>query len=83
MQALTTSSQDLRRTRRRVPRAAADFEEHFLAGHQVGAGIYHRIGSHQQVVLDSDGVLPASCDGRVAVYIRRPFSNHKPGGYTA
>ena len=43
----------------------------FIAGHAFPAGIYIDVGRQREVQLDSDGLLPATCDGRVAVYLRR------------
>lgn len=42
----------------------------YLAGHVVPAGTYQLVGSRCLVRMDSEGILPATCDGRVAVYQR-------------
>jgi hypothetical protein len=44
----------------------------YVAGHVAPAGRYRRVEppSGREVVLDRSGVLPASLDGRVAVYRR-------------
>ena len=46
----------------------------FIAGHAAPAGIYVDVGGKREVRLDSDGPLPATCDGRVAVYQRRALT---------
>ena len=43
----------------------------FLAGHVAPAGVYRMFGGVREVHLDTEGMLPASLDGRVAVYQRR------------
>lgn len=43
----------------------------FLAGQTVPAGTYQMLGTRQEVLLVSEGALPGTCDGRVAVYQRR------------
>jgi len=43
-----------------------------LAGQRGVAGIYRDVETGREVVLEQDGVLPAACDGRVAVYVLRP-----------
>ena len=50
---------------------AADDSRLFLAGHQAPAGLYRLVGTQQEVRLDQEDDLPATCDGRVAVYERR------------
>lgn len=42
----------------------------FLAGHRAPAGLYRLVGAKQEVHLDQEDDLPATCDGRVAVYER-------------
>lgn len=43
----------------------------FLAGEKVSQGTYRLIGgSGRQVTLETDDILPASLDGRVACYQR-------------
>jgi len=49
-------------------------EDLFVAGQKVSAGLYRLVGSQRDVRLDQDDTLPASLDGRVAVYIRRPMT---------
>lgn len=44
----------------------------FVAGQTVPPGTYRLVGSRREVRLDRDDILPATCDGRVAVYERRP-----------
>lgn len=43
----------------------------FVAGQVVPPGLYRQVHSRREVRLDEKGPLPASCDGRVAVYERR------------
>jgi hypothetical protein len=49
-----------------------DEESVFRAGQVVPAGVYARLDSapERRVVLGEEGVLPASFDGRVALYHR-------------
>jgi hypothetical protein len=51
-----------------------DEEVFFLAGELVPPGIYVRVDAwpERRVVLEHGGVLPASFDGQVACYRRRP-----------
>ena len=53
-----------------TPRLAGD-DRLFLAGHKAPAGHYRLVGTEQEVHLDQEDNLPATCDGRVAVYERR------------
>jgi hypothetical protein len=43
----------------------------FVAGQVVPPGVYRRINSRREVRLNEKGILPATCDGRVAIYERR------------
>jgi hypothetical protein len=43
----------------------------FVAGQVVPPGVYRQINSRREVQLNEQGILPATCDGRVAVYERR------------
>lgn len=43
----------------------------FLAGHKAPIGLYRLVGTAQEVRLDQEDDLPATLDGRVAVYERR------------
>lgn len=56
-------------------RGACDAELHpetlFYAGQEVAAGIYHQLDGCRTVHLEHEDVLPANCDGQVAVYLRR------------
>jgi hypothetical protein len=47
-------------------------EEYFVAGQKVPAGVYLNVEFRREVQLKDEDVLPATCDGRVAVYVRRP-----------
>ena len=49
-----------------------DSTEVSLAGQSVPAGIYRNVETGREVVMENDGILPGACDGRVAVYTRRP-----------
>ncbi len=42
----------------------------YLAGEKVLPGVYRQIGSVREICLESEDVLPASLDGRVACYLR-------------
>jgi hypothetical protein len=44
----------------------------FLAGRMAPAGAYRLAGTDREVMLEQDDVLPATLDGRIAVYERRP-----------
>ena len=46
----------------------------FLAGHAAPAGTYRQVETGHEVRLDLEDVLPATCDGHVAVYIRQPMT---------
>lgn len=43
----------------------------FLAGYKAPIGLYRLVGTQQEVRLDQEDDLPATCNGRVAVYERR------------
>ena len=43
----------------------------YLAGHLAPVGTYRMFGRSREVHLEAEGILPASLDGRVAVYQRR------------
>lgn len=43
----------------------------FVAGHTAPAGTYRLVGTGHEVRLDQEDVLPATCDGHVAVYTRQ------------
>jgi hypothetical protein len=47
-------------------------ESVYMAGQTVPPGIYCLMEGDREVRLDQEGVLPATCDGHVAVYRRRP-----------
>lgn len=46
-------------------------DEGFIAGQIAPAGTYEDLETHRLVYLPQAGVLPASCDGRVAVYSQK------------
>jgi len=52
----------------------------YLAGHAAPAGCYRRVDGcvERVVVLEAGGVLPASRDGRVAIYIQMPAAVSAP-----
>ena len=47
---------------------------YFLAGHTAPVGIYREIQTGREVQMEEAGILPATCDGHVAVYVRRPIT---------
>ena len=53
----------------RVPDTKID--EMYTAGQKAPAGIYRLVGSTREISLDREDVLPASLDGKVAVYVRQ------------
>ncbi len=55
-----------------IEHSAGDEATLFLAGHTAPAGTYLRVGTDREVRLDQEDILPATCDGQVATYIRRP-----------
>jgi hypothetical protein len=46
----------------------------YQAGQRVPPGIYLPLEGGREVHLTQEDALPATCDGRVAVYLRRPES---------
>jgi len=52
-----------------------DGQEYFGAGQFVLAGCYAEVDGFRQVYLDAPGILPASLDGRRALYhkLERPW----------
>jgi len=60
--------------RRQFYNQEATAEDLFVAGQKVSPGLYRLVGSQRDVRLDKEDTLPASLDGRVAVYIRRPLT---------
>ncbi len=44
----------------------------FLAGHLAPAGTYRLVETGQEVRLDCEDILPATLNGRIAAYERRP-----------
>src|SRR5262245_60707291 len=49
-------------------------DELYLAGERVPRGTYKQLGSNRRFVMEQNGVLPASMDGRVACYVRLDHS---------
>ena len=54
-----------------IPNQVREDSSLFVAGQTVPPGVYRLINSRREVRLDEKGTLPATCDGRVAVYERR------------
>ena len=46
----------------------------YEAGQRVPPGVYLSLEGGREVQLDQEDALPATCDGHVAVYLRRPES---------
>ena len=60
-----------------APYYGDDGVEYFGAGQFVLAGIYIEVDGMRQVCLETPGILPASLDGRRAIYrkLERPWIN--------
>ena len=58
-----------------TPLFGDDGQEYFGAGQFVLAGCYAEVDGFRQVYLDAPGILPASLDGRRALYhkLERPW----------
>lgn len=54
---------------RRRPECEVLPEELFLAGERVAPGAYRQVGADKVIELKEEDFLPASLDGRVAVYV--------------
>lgn len=59
----------------------------YIAGQKVSPGRYRLVGSQRDILLEREDTLPASLDGRVAEYIRRPetwadLKERRPGSRT-
>lgn len=46
----------------------------YQAGQRVPPGVYLPLEGGREVTLAQEDTLPATCDGHVAVYLRRPES---------
>ncbi len=46
----------------------------YQAGQRVPPGVYLPLEGGREVHLNQEDTLPATCDGHVAVYLRRPKS---------
>lgn len=44
-------------------------DELYLAGEHVPSGLYRDVDTRREVLLEYDGRLPASLDGRIAAYV--------------
>ncbi len=53
---------------------AAENAPLYLAGHPAPAGTYRQVETGQEVRLDREDILPATLDGRIAAYERRPLT---------
>ncbi len=51
-----------------------EVEEGFVAGQLAPAGTYEDLETHRLVYLPHADLLPASCDGHVAIYAQKPPS---------
>lgn len=49
-----------------------DHPAYFLAGHTAPAGVYREMQTGREIHLEEADILPATCNGRVAVYLRQP-----------
>jgi len=49
-------------------------DEYVRACQRVPAGDYQQVETKREVHFEKEDVLPASLDGHVAVYVRRPLS---------
>lgn len=45
-------------------------DEIYVAGQRVAPGVYRLVGGQKEVRLESEDILPATCDGHVAAYVR-------------
>ncbi len=61
-------------TRRVVPEMDAHAVGAYQAGQRVPPGTYRALEGGREIRLDQEDVLPATLEGRVAVYLRRPES---------
>jgi hypothetical protein len=55
-------------------RSIDETEGLFLAGQKVAPGTYRQVGTFRSVHLDNEDYLPASLNGQVAVYVKRPLT---------
>ena len=53
-------------------KATGDPAAYLLAGHVAPAGVYHETQTGRELRMEEAGVLPATFDGHVAVYVRHP-----------
>ena len=51
---------------------AQDSLGYFLAGHRAPTGTYREMQTGREIRMEEADILPATCDGHVAVYVRRP-----------
>jgi len=54
--------------------APGDHLAYFLAGHMAPTGVYREIQTGRELRLEEGGILPATCDGHVAVYVRQAMT---------
>ena len=62
----------IRRMAAGVPEILPD--DVYTAGQTVPPGRYRRVGASCEVVMEREDLLPASCDGTVALYVRQPLT---------
>ena len=53
-------------------KVVGDHPIYFLAGHTAPAGVYREMQTGREIHLEEADILPATCNGRVAVYLRQP-----------
>ena len=51
---------------------ATDTQAYFLAGHSAPAGVYRETQTGRELRLEVEGMLPATGNGHVAVYVPLP-----------
>jgi len=57
-----------------LPKEDTTHLAYFLAGHVAPAGVYREEQTGRELRLEEAGILPATCDGHVAVYLRQPLT---------
>lgn len=51
---------------------AKDHLPYYLAGHPAPQGDYREMRTGREFRMEEEGILPATQDGQVGVYVRRP-----------
>lgn len=54
--------------------ATGEHPTYFLAGHPAPAGIYRETQTGHKLRVEEEDLLPATCDGHVAVYVRQAMT---------